>query len=197
MARVRELRFTSERWKFRTPFRISGRTFTSADLMLVSISQGGRTGRGEGAGVYYLDETGASMMADVASVSDAIESGADRHQLQSLLPNGGARNALDCALWDLEAKQKNTTIWQLTGIEPRPTRTVLTIGIGTPGGDGRGRDSPDADRLKVKLDAAMPLNASQRCAPSGLTTNHRRRQPAGPSRSSPRWHHGLADSASR
>ena len=52
MARVRELRFTSERWKFRTPFRISGRTFTSADLMLVSISQGGRTGRGEGAGVY-------------------------------------------------------------------------------------------------------------------------------------------------
>ena len=157
MARVRELRFTSERWKFRTPFRISGRTFTSADLLLVSISQGGRTGRGEGAGVYYLDETGPSMMADVASVSDAIESGADRHQLQSLLPNGGARNALDCALWDLEAKQKNTTIWQLTGIEPRPTRTVLTIGIGTPEEMAAAATSLDADRLKVKLDAAMPL----------------------------------------
>jgi len=157
MARVRELRFSSERWKFRTPFRISGRTFTSADLLLVSISQDGSTGRGEGAGVYYLDETGASMMADVASVSDAIESGADRHQLRSLLPNGGARNALDCALWDLEAKQKNTTIWQLTGIEPHPTRTVLTIGIGTPEEMAAAAASLDADRLKVKLDSAMPL----------------------------------------
>ena len=157
MARVRELRFSSERWKFRTPFRISGRTFTSADLLLVSISQDGRTGRGEGAGVYYLDETGASMMADVASVSDAIESGADRHQLRGLLPNGGARNALDCALWDLEAKRKNTTIWQLTGIEPHPTRTVLTIGIGTPEEMAAAATSLDANRLKVKLDAAMPI----------------------------------------
>ena len=178
MARVRELRFSSERWEFRTPFRISGRTFTSADLLLVSISQDGRTGRGEGAGVYYLDETGASMMADVASVSDAIESGADRHQLRSLLPNGGARNALDCALWDLEAKQKNATIWQLTGIEPRPTRTVLTIGIGTPEEMATAATSLDADRLKVKLDAAMPLErvAAVR-AVRPHDGDHRRRQP--------------------
>ena len=157
MAGVRELSFSSERWAFRTPFRITGRTFSSADLLLVSISQDGSTGRGEGAGVFYLDETEASMMADVASVRDAIEAGASRHDLRSLLPNGGARNALDCALWDLEAKQKSTTIWQLTGIEPRLTRTVLTIGIDTPEQMAAAAASLDADRLKVKVDAAMPL----------------------------------------
>jgi L-alanine-DL-glutamate epimerase-like enolase superfamily enzyme len=157
MARIRELSFSSERWEFRTPFRISGRTFASADLLLVSISQDGSTGRGEAAGVYYLDETGASMMADVASVRDAIETGADRHQLRGLLPNGGARNALDCALWDLEAKRTNTTVWQLAGIEPRVTRTVLTIGIGTPEEMAAAAASLDADRLKVKLDSDMPM----------------------------------------
>jgi L-alanine-DL-glutamate epimerase-like enolase superfamily enzyme len=157
MAGVRKLSFSSERWEFRKPFRITGRTFTSADLLLVSISQDGIAGRGEGAGVYYLNETTTSMMADLASVRDAIEAGADRHQLRSLLPNGGARNALDCALWDLEAKQKSTSIWQLTGIEPRPIRTVLTIGIGTPDEMAANAASLDADRLKVKVDAAMPV----------------------------------------
>jgi L-alanine-DL-glutamate epimerase-like enolase superfamily enzyme len=157
MRSIRELRFSSERWAFRTPFRISGRTFSSADLLLVSISQEGSTGRGEGAGVYYLDETGASMMADVASVRDAIEAGADRQQLRGLLPNGGARNALDCALWDLEAKLKNTSVWQLAGVEPRPTRTVLTIGLGTPEEMAATAASLDAERLKVKLDAVTPL----------------------------------------
>jgi L-alanine-DL-glutamate epimerase-like enolase superfamily enzyme len=157
MARLRKLRFSSERWEFRTPFRISDRTFTSADLLHVAISQDGITGQGEGAGVYYLDETGTSMLSDVASVIDAIEAGAGRHELRSLLPNGGARNALDCALWDLEAKQSNSTIWELTGIEPRPTRTVLTIGIGTPEEMAAAAASLDADRLKVKLDAAMPM----------------------------------------
>ena len=199
MARVRELTFSSERWEFRTPFRISGRTFTSADLLLVSISQDARTGRGEGAGVYYLDETGASMMADVASVRDAIEAGADRHQLRGLLPNGGARNALDCALWDLEAKQKNTTIWELTGIEPRTTRTVLTIGIGSPEEMAATAASLDADRLKVKLDCGnTPRAQSQRCAQSGLTTRSSSTSTrAGLSTSSPRMHRGLRSSASR
>jgi L-alanine-DL-glutamate epimerase-like enolase superfamily enzyme len=60
-------------------------------------------------------------------------------------------------LWDLEAKQSNSTIWELTGIEPRPTRTVLTIGIGTPEEMAAAAASLDADRLKVKLDAAMPM----------------------------------------
>jgi L-alanine-DL-glutamate epimerase-like enolase superfamily enzyme len=157
MARVRELSFSSERWEFRNPLTITGRTFTSGDLLLVSIRQDGSTGRGEGAGVYYLDETAASMLSNVASVRDAIEAGADRDQLRGLLPPGGARNALDCALWDLEAKQTNTTIWQLTGIEPRLTRTVFTIGIGTPEKMAATAASLDGNRLKVKLDAANPL----------------------------------------
>ena len=157
MPGIRKLSFSSERWELRRPFRITGHTFSSADLLLVSVSEDGVTGRGEGAGVYYLDETAASMVGDLASVRDAIEAGAERHQLRSLLPNGGARNALDCAHWDLEAKQKNTSIWQLTGIAPRPIRTVLTIGISTPEEMAANAASLDTNRLKVKVDAATPV----------------------------------------
>jgi L-alanine-DL-glutamate epimerase-like enolase superfamily enzyme len=104
-----------------------------------------------------MDETGASMLADVASVQPAIEAGADRQRLLELLPPGGARNAIDCALWDLEAKQKRTTIWRLTGIEPGLTRSGLTIGIGTPEAMAETAKSLDSSLIKVKLDAEIPL----------------------------------------
>jgi L-alanine-DL-glutamate epimerase-like enolase superfamily enzyme len=149
--------FSAETWELRTPFTITGRTFTDVDLLYVSISESGSTGRGEGAGVYYLDETRTSMLAAVASVRAAIEAGADRRQLRGLLPPGGARNALDCALWDLEAKQKNTTIWELTGIEPGLTRSALTIGIGTPENMAETARTLDTSLIKVKLDAEIPL----------------------------------------
>jgi L-Ala-D/L-Glu epimerase len=157
MRRSRTMSFSAESWKFRIPFRITGHTFTEVDLLYVSISENGSTGHGEGAGVYYLDETGASMLADVASVQAVIEAGADRQQLRGLLPPGGARNAIDCALWDLEAKQKNTTIWKLTGIEPGLTRSGLTIGIGTPEEMAETAKSLDSSLIKVKLDAEIPL----------------------------------------
>jgi L-alanine-DL-glutamate epimerase-like enolase superfamily enzyme len=139
------------------PFAITGHTFTDVDLLYVSISEDGCIGHGEGSCVYYMDETGASMLADVASVQPAIEAGADRQRLLELLPPGGARNAIDCALWDLEAKQKRTTIWRLTGIEPGLTRSGLTIGIGTPEAMAETAKSLDSSLIKVKLDAEIPL----------------------------------------
>lgn len=153
----RKMTFSAETWELRTPFAITGRTFTDVDLLYVSISENGSIGRGEGAGVYYLDESGPSMLAAVASVQDAIEAGADRRQLRELLPPCGARNAIDCALWDLEAKQKNTTIWELTGIEPGLTRSALTIGIGTPEKMAETAMTLDTSLIKVKLDAEIPL----------------------------------------
>jgi len=155
--RSRKIRFSAETWEFRIPFTITGHTFTVADLLYVEISESGSIGRGEAAGVYFLEENGASMLADVASVQEAIEGGADRQQLRELLPPCGARNAIDCALWDLEAKQKNTTIWALTGIEPGLTRTVLTIGIGTPEKMAENAKWLDSSLIKVKLDAEIPL----------------------------------------
>lgn len=157
MSGRRQLECRNETREFRVPFTITGHTFTVADLVVVSVSGNGCTGHGEASGVYYLGETGESMLAGIASVRDEIEAGADRERLRELLPPGGARNAIDCALWDLEAKQSGRTIWELTGIEPGVTRTVLTIGIGTPDEMARAAASLDSPKLKVKLDADIPV----------------------------------------
>ncbi len=157
MASRRILTATTESWAFREPFTITGYTFTTSELLFVTIEQNGCIGRGEAAGVYYLSETGESMLADVQKVREAIESGAGRNELRRLLPPGGARNALDCALWDLEAKEKQTTIWSLTGIEPKLTRTVLTIGIGSPEAMAAAAKKLDSCRIKVKLDATLTI----------------------------------------
>jgi L-alanine-DL-glutamate epimerase-like enolase superfamily enzyme len=157
MSEARQVTASADAWKFREPFRITGYTFTDVDLLYVSIAENGSSGRGEAAGVYYLQETGESMLADVASVREAVEAGAGREELRELLPPGGARNALDCALWDLEAKRQNKTIWELTGIEPGLTRSVLTIGIGTPDEMAEAARTLDSNRIKVKLDATTPV----------------------------------------
>jgi L-alanine-DL-glutamate epimerase-like enolase superfamily enzyme len=157
MSAARQVTASADAWKFREPFRITGYTFTDVDLLYVSIAENGSSGRGEAAGVYYLEETGESMLADVASVREAVEAGAGREELRKLLPPGGARNALDCALWDLEAKRQNKTIWELTGIEPGLTRSVLTIGIGTPEEMAEAARTLDSNRIKVKLDATTPV----------------------------------------
>lgn len=155
--RVRELRCSVEAWDLISPVTITGHTFTAAHLVHVTIDGDHGSGQGEAAGVYYLGETGARLLADVESVRDAIETGADRAALQGLLAPGGARNALDCALWDLEAKERGTSIWSLTGIEPEPTLTALTIGIGTPDAMAERALSLDSTRLKLKLDADLPI----------------------------------------
>ncbi|MEZ5498282.1 MAG: N-acetyl-D-Glu racemase DgcA [Steroidobacteraceae bacterium] len=153
----RKLLARTERWAFKEPFVITGHTFTESDLLYVELTDAGAIGRGEAAGAYYRDESGASMLAELETVRDAIEAGADRSALQNLLPPGGARNALDCALWDLEAKQSGRSIWDLTGIEPRPTHTVLTIGIATPDEMGAVARTLDTARIKVKLNGELAL----------------------------------------
>jgi len=148
---------SAERWSFRTPFSITGYTFEVADLLHVSVADNGSKGFGEAAGVYYLSETGESMLAQLESVKSALERGADRHALRELLPAGGARNAVDCALWDLEAKQKCQSIWQLTEIEPGITQSVYTIGLDTPENMAREAVLLDNTKLKVKLNGDSPL----------------------------------------
>ena len=96
-----------------TPFRITGYTFEVVDVLLVSLEQGGHVGRAEAAGIYYRNETPASMMRQIESLRIAIEAGVDRQSLQRMLPPCGARNALDCALWDLEAIETRELIWHL------------------------------------------------------------------------------------
>jgi len=145
-------------WELTQPFRISGYEWINSRCLVVEICEDGIVGRGEAQGVFYLDETAESIFEEAHAVAAEIRKGINREQLQDLLPAGGARNAIDCALWDLECKRSGKTIWQLTGIKPKPVTTVYTIGL---------EDSPeamaakaaaatDAPILKIKLSSHMP-----------------------------------------
>jgi L-alanine-DL-glutamate epimerase-like enolase superfamily enzyme len=155
--KVREVTYSTEQWKLEAPFRITGHVFHVIEMLHVKISQNGIEGRGEAAGVYYLNETGDSIHADAESVRDALELGADRETLRMLLPAGGARNAIDCALWDLEAKLSGQSIWDMTGIAPQKTQSFFTVGIDTPEKMAEKALSLDSSKLKVKLDGELPL----------------------------------------
>lgn len=92
-------------WPMRTPFRISRITETQTDCVHVVLTDAqGHRGCGEAIGVDYAGETQAALIAQLEAVRDRIEAGVSRAHAQVLLPSGGARNALDCALWDLQAK---------------------------------------------------------------------------------------------
>jgi L-alanine-DL-glutamate epimerase-like enolase superfamily enzyme len=157
MSSTRKVILTKESWDFVSPFHISGYTFTESSLLHVAIEEEGVTGNGEAAGIYYLDETVESITEQVRSVLPALEHGLSRDGLRRLLPRGGARNAVDCALWDLEAKLSGKSIWELTGIKPGATHSVMTIGIDTPGDMGRKAALIDSNKIKVKLDNELPL----------------------------------------
>jgi L-alanine-DL-glutamate epimerase-like enolase superfamily enzyme len=150
---VLALDIKTERWPLKEPFRISGYVFTESELIVVRLSQGSVTGMGEGAGVYYRKETPATMIAQIEAVRGAIESGATREALRELLPPGGARNAVDCALWDLEAKRTGVPVWQRAGLKaPGVTQTTFTIGADTPDKMAAvARGYAPAPRIKMKL----------------------------------------------
>jgi L-alanine-DL-glutamate epimerase-like enolase superfamily enzyme len=145
-------------WSIIEPFKIANKVWNNSPCLMVELSENGHIGRGEAQGVFYLDETAESIYAQADSVADEIRRGISREQLQDLLPPGGARNAIDCAMWDLECKQSGKTIWQLTGIEPRPVTTVFTIGLeDTPAQmAAKAAAAIDAPILKIKLSDHLP-----------------------------------------
>lgn len=139
------------------PFAITGHVFESTDTVRVTLEHDGARGQGEGVGVYYLDETAESMAAQLEAVAHEMRE-VDLNHAQTLLPPGGARNALDCALWDLRAKLAGRSIWQLLDIEPRPLRTVFTLGIADPQTMGEwAQEAARFPQLKIKLDAERPI----------------------------------------
>lgn len=142
-----------ERYPFHHPFRISGHVFTETALLVVELNDGQYRGRGEGAGVYYLGDDLDHMLGEAERVRTAVEEGATRADLQQLLPPGGARNALDCAMWELEARQAGKPVWELAGLNaPLPLRSTMTLGADAP--DAMARASLAIDQLapvKVKL----------------------------------------------
>src|SRR5438270_13438178 len=118
-----------EAWPLAAPFRITGHTFTAIEVLVVRVEKEDYVGRGEAAGVYYREDTTRSMIRQVESLRPTPEVGMDRERLQRLLPAGGARNALDCALWDLEAKLEGRPACELAGLgTPRPLLPPFTFG---------------------------------------------------------------------
>lgn len=154
------MKMTIERRDFplHSPFAITGYTFYELKAVWVTLSKDGHIGRGEGVGIYYLGDDQDKMVADLEAIKPSVEAGATRQEINQLMPAGGARNALDCAFWDLECKSQNTSIWKLLGIEPKPLTTVATIGIGTPAEMARrAKELSDFPHLKIKLSAEGPV----------------------------------------
>ncbi len=131
---MRQLTITPEQWPLHEPFIISRLVQEQGEVVVVEIKQDGATGRGECefADVFFPER--ATVVKDIEAIRSQIEEGIDRAELQDIMPAGPARNAVDCALWDLEAKRTGTPIHRLVGLKAamKPVTTVFTISLDTP-----------------------------------------------------------------
>jgi L-alanine-DL-glutamate epimerase-like enolase superfamily enzyme len=120
-----------EIWPLKEVFRISRGSRTEAQVVVVTVSDRQYTGRGEGVPIKRYNQSIASVLAQIESVKSVPD--LDRFKLQQLLPPGAARNALDCALWDLEAKRSGKRVWELANVPIVPeVETSFTISLDTP-----------------------------------------------------------------
>ncbi len=130
---TRTLAARVERFPVRGSFVIARGAKTHVDVAVAEIADGAHRGRGEGTAIYYRGETAESVVAAILAQADAVAAGASRADLLGLMPAGAARNALDAALWDLEAKQSGQRVWQRLELPtPRPMLTAYTISLGDP-----------------------------------------------------------------
>lgn len=158
-----ELEVAVETLRLAQPFRISGYVFTSSDVVVVTLRDGELQGRGEGGGVYYLGDDVPHMLGAIGAARSAIESGPTREELRSIMPPGGGRNAVDCALWELEAARAGVPVWRLAGqSNPQPLRTTFTLGADDPEAMADGaRGYADARSIKVKLTGELDLDIAR------------------------------------
>jgi L-Ala-D/L-Glu epimerase len=152
-----------EQLPFSAPFRIAGHVFEHQDAVLVTLDDGAHRGRGEASGVFYLGDDAPHIVAAIEAQRAVIEHGIERTALQRLLPPGGARNALDCALWELEAERAGRPVWALAGLKPpRELVTTFTLGAETPEVMAAGaRRYAAARALKLKLTGDPELDGAR------------------------------------
>jgi L-alanine-DL-glutamate epimerase-like enolase superfamily enzyme len=167
----RSITIQPETFLLSTPFRISRGTKTAAEVVTVRIEQDGVAGRGECVPYPRYGETIDSTIAAIDTVRDALESGVGREELMRLMPAGATRNAVDCALWDLEARLTNSDVATMIGLKQPigPIATAMTVGLDTP---DRMRVAAaalaDVPLIKVKVDRTDPaaqLRAVRDAAP--------------------------------
>lgn len=147
-----------DRFALSRPFRIARGVKTVADVITVTIGERGAIGRGEGVPYARYGESIASALAQIGQVRRALAEGAGRDAIATLLPAGAARNAVDCALWDLEARLQECDVAALIGAPaPETIASALTVVIDTP--DAMARTAAEiaaAPIIKVKVDASDP-----------------------------------------
>jgi len=155
----RSISVRSESWPCITPFRISSDAWDDFPCIVCEIEQDGVIGRGEAMGVCYLGETLESMTQQIEAIRGELSRGISREDLLHHLPAGGARFAVDSALWDLEAQLTGDNAWQVAGVTPGPVETVFTIGLeDTPKQmAAKASAATDLSLFKVKLGGDRPV----------------------------------------
>ena len=122
-----------ETWPVAGSFVIARGAKDHVDVVLVEIGDGDHLGRGEATAIYYHGESAESVLAQAQAAAAEIARGAERADLLRQMPRGAARNAIDCALWDLEAKREGRPVWSLAGLTaPKPLQSAFTISLGDP-----------------------------------------------------------------
>ena len=147
-----------DRFALTRPFRIARGVKTAADVITVTIREGDKAGRGEGVPYPRYNESVESALAAISEIRPLIEGGAGRDALLEAMPAGAARNAVDCALWDLEARLSGRSVAEMIGApEPGRIASALTIVIDTPEAMGRAAAAvAQIPLIKVKVDANDP-----------------------------------------
>jgi L-alanine-DL-glutamate epimerase-like enolase superfamily enzyme len=168
----RRVGFRTEKWPISGAFTISRGAKTEAGVIVTEISEGSATGRGECVPYGRYGESLESVSRQIEDTSAAIADGASREQLQTLLPAGAARNALDCALWDIEAKAARKSVAALAGLQaPVAVTTAYTLSLDTPEAMAKAARFNARPVLKLKLGAdgdVERLRAVREAAPAAL-----------------------------
>lgn len=148
-----ELDVCRERWPLAKTFAISRGAKTRAEVVVARIIGDGVAGRGECVPYARYGESVEGVVATLEALAPAIAGGMDRVALQEVLPAGAARNALDCALWDFEAKRRRIPVWRLAGLpEPGPVTTAYTLSLDNAESMGRAAKAESwRPLIKLKL----------------------------------------------
>lgn len=149
---MRQMSITPVSSPLRAAFAISRGSKSVAETIVVELIEDMHRGRGECVPYARYDESAASVIAQIEDLRTALEGGLSREDLQDLLPAGAARCAVDCALWDLHAKQTGEPVWTLAGLpEPKPLPTTMTISLNTADRMAEAARATPATILKLKL----------------------------------------------
>ncbi|MGO1298110.1 MAG: N-acetyl-D-Glu racemase DgcA [Vibrio sp.] len=145
-------------WPIRGSFTISRGSKTQADTLIVQLEREGIVARGECVPYARYGESIESVRQQIESVRTKLEQDLSRERLQTLLPSGAARNAVDCALWDLECKRMQQSVWERLEISPEPVITAFTLSLDTPENmELAAKDNAHRPLLKLKLGGAGDL----------------------------------------